>query len=176
MANGDPKKIHELGTLPEFEFITAKDGSYTAYKAPLPKSKGRPSKTLGTIKRSHSGPDPRYDETIGNIAKDLKDTKRDVAKLSKSPKPHLKTADQIQQDWKKYTIPGQSISESGHVEAEDQPYKSKHAAGPSEGDLIKGVKRNKEGFIKDFDYHVQYKKDTADASGPFKIFEVQKIK
>lgn len=169
MANGDPKKIHELGTLPEFEIVTAKDGSYTAYKAPLPKSKGRPSKTLGTIKRSHSGPDPRYDETISNIAKDLKDTKKDVAALSKPPKPHLKTADQIQHDWKKYTIPGQSISESGHVFDD-------HAAGPTEGDLIRGVKRDKKGFVKDFDYHVQYKKDTADAHGPFKIFEVKKIK
>ena len=76
------------------------------------------------------------------------------------------------------TIPGQSISESGHISAEDEPHKSKHATGPVEGDLIRGehLEYKPSGRVEDFDYKVQFVKDTSDVDGPYKIWKTTGIK
>jgi len=72
---------------------------------------------------------------------------------------------------KKITIPGQSISESGHVY-------DNHKGGIKEGDLIRGehIKYGPEGLPMDFDYKVKFEKDTVDQHGPYKIYKTTGIK
>ena len=50
--------------------------------------------------------------------------------------------------------------------------------GPSEGDLIRGehLQRDKDGFIEDLDYNLQFEKDTSDVHGPYKIWKTTGIK
>jgi hypothetical protein len=79
---------------------------------------------------------------------------------------------------KNTTIPGQSITESGHVAAEDEPLESTHESGPVEGDLIRGkhLEYSDDGYVVDNDYEIKFQKDTSDVHGPYKIWETTGIK
>ena len=66
---------------------------------------------------------------------------------------------------KKAVIPGEAISESGHVIENMKK-------GPREGDRIDGIEYGPKGLPEDFDYKVKFKKDTVDQHGPFSIYEV----
>ena len=72
---------------------------------------------------------------------------------------------------KKNIIPGQEISESGHVI-------SNMKDGPREGDLIRGphLKYDNVGLPQDLDYKIKFQKDTVDQHGPYKIYKTTGIK
>ena len=74
-------------------------------------------------------------------------------------------------DKKKSSVAGQDIHESGHM---NESYED----GPSKGDLIRGkhLSYDKDGFVEDLDYKLQFEKDTSDASGPYKIWKTTGIK
>ena len=69
------------------------------------------------------------------------------------------------------SVAGQDITESGHMDVN-------YEDGPSEGDLIRGehLQRDKDGFIEDLDYNLQFEKDTSDVHGPYKIWKTTGIK
>ena len=72
---------------------------------------------------------------------------------------------------KKNIIPGQEISESGHVI-------NNMKDGPREGDLIRGphLKYDNVGLPQDLDYKIKFQKDTVDQHGPYKIYKTTGIK
>ena len=110
-------------------------------------------KKLSPIYRRNQGPDPNYSSPLAQIAKDLDEEKNK-------------------------TIPGQSLNESVHVRQEAEPHISKHAAGPKQGDLVRGphLKYGSEGFPMDYDYYVEFEKDTTDKHGDYKIWKTTGIK
>jgi hypothetical protein len=72
---------------------------------------------------------------------------------------------------KKISVAGQHITESGHMDVDIHK-------GPKEGDLIRGphLKYDNVGLPKDFDYEVEFEKDTVDQHGPYKIYKTTGIK
>ena len=70
-----------------------------------------------------------------------------------------------------HSIPGQYITESGHMAHNMQN-------GPREGDLIRGkhLKYGPEGLPQDLDYQVQHEKDTLDGYGEYSIYKTVGIK
>jgi hypothetical protein len=74
-------------------------------------------------------------------------------------------------DKKKTSVAGQDITESGHMDVNYQD-------GPSEGDLIRGehIKYGPEGLPMDYDYNIEFQKDTSDVNGPYKIWKTTGIK
>jgi len=74
-------------------------------------------------------------------------------------------------DKKKTSVAGQDITESGHMDVNYQD-------GPSEGDLVRGkhIKYGPEGLPMDYDYNIEFEKDTSDVNGPYKIWKTTGIK
>lgn len=137
------------------------------------------AKELKPVSRVNQGPDKNFKGGIASVAKNLVNTGMSMGAAGASEQNIAeKIGGQVNKSFqmhdnnpKTVKISGQRISESGHVIDNIKN-------GPREGDLIRGehLERDDTGLFKDFNYKVQFEKDTSDVHGNFKIWKTVGIK
>ncbi len=164
MNGNDPKKIYNLGTLPEIEISTSKDGKIRGVKAPI----FSPTKQLRPVDNNSTPLKNRFASAIGQIAGENvsglaqiaadKEIMSRMAKMAQKvgERNTKKNAPAIMKSWDKYkttSIAGQNIGKDGRslYDMED---------GPRKGDLIKGkhLKFDGSGYVEDRDYRIKLHK------------------